>query len=279
MLPEIRGEDSKTETMTKTTVTGLVGLATIIVSVLLGATLGTYKLEHNFHDDIDSPVLALELARNGSDLQMVLGVGTGEQEHAISSLRANTILDLLFIPLYASFLWLFADLFSEKQRTLRKLAALSVLLAAVADYVEDFRMFIAMSSRELSDALARDIRYASLTKWALLGIALLLIAAILVRSSSGLYSFATRSLFGIAFGTAGALLLAGLWRPTLIELATKLFGLLFLLNTFGFLGPVVAAWFPGAIPEYVSDFCKQRAAGRAEVAVHARPIKKSNTSQ
>jgi hypothetical protein len=238
--------------------TGVIGIAIV-------AILRDYTIEHNFHDGIDNPVIALELVRNQSDLRMVLGAD-GKLEQclaAVKTLHANTMLDLIFIPLYVAFLWLFTGNIADEYKTLRNISRIAIVLAGLVDYVEDFGIFRALRSNTWNDSLALQIRWSSLIKWALLGVALGLTAAILIRSSNILFSLAARRLCGIAFGAAAVLLLTGLSRHSLIELGATILGVLIVLITFASLGPSVARLFPTVAPEYEANFCKKRKPGQA----------------
>lgn len=247
----------------KSAVTGLFGLLTICWAFLMFISLRAYNFEHDFHDEIDSPVLAVELAPSAQDLQAVLQTSTPPNEQCAKKvLRINNRLDLVFIPLYASFLWFFADLMSMQNmaasRYLRIACLISVVGAVVFDYLEDWGISRTLNSTQLTDSLARATRVPSLVKWGFIGSALLLTSIILLRSIPVVYSVATTRLLGVLYGVAGLLMIVGLVRPPFIEVAIKFFAFAIVVNAIGLLGPIVMHYFPGVEPVYIRDFCQRR---------------------
>jgi len=191
----------------------------------------------------------------------------------VAALRSNTYQDFLFILLYNLFLWSFAALFAatdEGRRTIHRSIMLAlVILIAISDCLENRGILSALNASLLTDKLASTISLASLCKWGLFALALLLTGWILVRSEITVYSLPTRRLFALAYGAAGFLMLVGLTAPHVIELASELFALLVAVNIFGLLGPFVELWFlrPNP-PRYVEDFCSRRAQKQVDVAVY-----------
>src|SRR5712691_4522967 len=101
--------------------TGLIAVAMAGYALLIAYQVTQrYPFPHNFHDDIDSPVLAIELAPDTEALEVVLGTDkpanvdrtTNPGIAAVACLRANTFEDFFFIFLYTLFLWQFASLFA-----------------------------------------------------------------------------------------------------------------------------------------------------------------------
>jgi hypothetical protein len=239
-----------------------------------------YSLEHNFHDDIDSPVLAIELVPDANALAAVLGTDKPASVDpairpsiAVTCLRANTYEDFFFILLYASFLWQFATLFAIRvdgtpmfHRS--TIAGLAVLIAAL-DCGENIGILRALGASNLNDFPVQAIYWPSRGKWGLFGVALLLTGWILARSASSIYLLPTRRLLALAYGTAGVLMLIGLTMPHMIELATQMFALLVAINIVGLLGPYVEKHLlRRTIPVYVDDFCNNKAQKQTKVAVH-----------
>lgn len=263
--------------------TGLLAVAMTIVALLIAHQLKSqYPFQHNFHDKIDSPVLALELSTGIDDLQEVLHTKNPGQANpdsrvveAVASLRTNTHEDFFFIPLYTSFLWTFAVLFAVGPRRIAHRIAMAslVILVAAFDCAENFGILRALSASSIGPSTAQAICWPSRCKWGLFAVALLLTGWILVRSSSPLYSLPTRRLLALIYGAAGLLMLIGLIEPHVIELATKLFALLTIINMVGLLGPYVERIFLRArSPAYVDDFCNRKARMQADVAVYPRTI-------
>jgi len=289
--------------------TGWLAVVMVVFAVISGIQLkDQYPFVHNFHHQIDSPILAVELPGCANDLNSVLGtahpaaanparvtelfdcnnklVGALQNikpadndpkaypaRRAVAGLRTNTYEDFAFILLYNLFLWKFAALFAfganGKPTVDRKIMAAVVVLIAVFDGMENLGILHALSASRLTDSMAHAIGLPSRCKWGLFAAALLLTGWILARSESPVYSLPTRRLLALAYGSAGTLLLIGLGVPDVIELATDIFAVLVLVNIVGLLGP----WFERRFlqpnpPEYVEDFCNQKAKKRVEVAVY-----------
>jgi hypothetical protein len=251
---------------------GFLALAMAITAVLIGRQLkAQYPFAHNFHDKIDSPVLAIELSACAKDQQAILGTDHPAQVDpntpsgkAIECLRSNTYEDFFFIPLYTIFLWGFASRFTTEPHGRRvahsRTIAVIAILTAIFDCAENFGILRTLKASSLSDAGARATYLPSMCKWFFFGMVLLLTAWILARSSSEVYSLPTRRLLVLAYGSAGVLLLIGLAMPHVIETATNMFGLLVAVNIVGLLGTCFENTFlQPRIPVYVEDFCNRRA--------------------
>ena len=294
--------------------TGWLALVMTIFAVIVGIQLKQrYPFVHNFHGQIDSPILAVELPGCATDLKGVLGtaepgkanpapvtelfdcsgrligflqsIKPADQDHGVSparsavvSLRTNTYEDFGFILLYNLFLWKFAALFAVgangKPTVHRKIMAGLVILTAAFDCIENVGILRALDVSSLTDSMAHAISLPSRLKWGLFAAALLLTGWILARSESSVYSLPTRRLLALVYGSAGALLLVGLGIPHVIELATDIFILLVLANIVGLLGP----WFEGRFlrpspPQYVEDFCSQAAKKNVDVAVYPQTLR------
>jgi hypothetical protein len=264
-------------------VTGLIAVAMAALALFIGSQLRShYPFKHNFHDKIDSPVLALELSASVNDLNEVLHTDDpGEAKpdtdpgRAVASLRTNTIEDFFFIPLYTSFLAAFAILFAagpHRRPVVHRWTMIAiVILVAAFDCAENIGILRALGATGLSTSTAQAIFIPSRCKWGLFAVALLFTAWILVRSSSHLYSLATRRLLALVYGAAGVLMLLGMWMPHIIELATSVFALLTIINIVGLLGPCLEdVFFKARLPVYKHDFCgKPR--GPNDVAVSSSP--------
>jgi len=142
-----------------------------------------------------------------------------------------------------------------------------VPLTALADYVEDLGIFRALADG-ISDTIAQQISWPSRFKWTVLGLALLITAITLILSANALYSIATRRLFSIGYMASGGLIIAGVWRPPLIELGMKMFSMIVLFQIIGLLGPYVSRWLKPHPPTYEEDFCERKKAAHVDVAVH-----------
>ena len=262
--------------------TGLLALLMSVYAIFIGFQFKhRYTAPHNFHDKIDSPILAVELSKSAKDLEDVLRTATPadakpktEPEIAVRALRTNTYEDFLFILLYNLFLWSFAALFAERaggQRTVHRWVMLVlVILIAIFDCMENRGILDALSAAELKNEMARMISTASLCKWGLFAAALLLTGWILALSQSSVYSLPTRRLLVLAYGASGLLMFVGLAIPHIIELATNIFILLVAVNIVGLLGPYFENWWflRSNPPKYVEDFCQRKARKEVDVAVY-----------
>lgn len=255
---------------------GVVAGLTVALAFVMLLGLRNYTFEHAFHHNIDSPILAAELASNSSELGTVLDPPatdeTAAKVKARAVLRTNTYEDCLFILLYASSLWFFGALFVFRGEggTKLRIFALVVVATALSDYAENLGIFRALDAPEVTDSLAQHICWPSRCKWLLFGISLLFSAVILLGSRNPIYSLATRRLLGIGYTIAGGLLIAGPWYPVLIEQGLSAFGLIVLINIVALLGPYVSDWIPTTMPVYVDDFCDRKKRAMADVAVSAK---------
>jgi len=200
--------------------------------------LRAYPFPHEFHHDVDSPGIALEESHKASDIEAVLHrddqrVKAEEKQKAKDSLRQNNRLDLVFIPIYAFFLWSLGRVFRERT----PLLTLLILGTAFFDYWEDWRIFRALDGENPA------IDIPSLIKWALLALVLLGTGVILMRSVSTVYSLATKRLMGIGYVIAGLLLLIALgggdelfgYGYSLIEVGALLYAQLTVIQMVGLL--------------------------------------------
>jgi len=263
--------------------TGLLAVAILVFALIMRSQLTHgYLLEHNFHGGIDSPVLALELAGDERELRMVLGTedpaDVGPKTNpglAIACLRTNTFEDFFFILLYTSFLWAFAGLFAIRAdgspMAHRWAIACLAVLTALFDCAENVGILRALGATHLSDSTAQAICWPSRCKWTVFGLALLLTGWLLTRSASPIYSLPSRRLLALAYGVAGALLMIGLMRPHVIEIAISVFAILIVIHVIGLLGPFVerSRLLRPEIPVYVEDFCNRKRQMRADVAVYS----------
>ena len=261
--------------------TGLLAVAMAVVGLVIGLQLKRhYPFQRNFHDKIDSPVLTLELSTDVHDLNQVLHTENPGQAKpdtdagkAIACLRTNTYEDFFFIPLYTAFLWAFAVLFAtgtHRRHVIYRWAITAiVILMAAFDCAENVGILRGLDASSLSDAMAQAISWPSRCKWGLFAVALLFTGWILVRSSTLLYSLPTRRLLALAYGATGILMLIGLLKPHIIELATGMFAILTIINIVGLLGPYIeSAFLRPQSPVYVDDFCNRKARMQADVAVY-----------
>src|SRR5579871_5354545 len=191
--------------------------AVIMFTALKSDRLAPYPFEHWFNQDVDSPILALELSRpdrNPNDVEDVIqgrpqipGERSKDQdkkdrEQAVRAIRVNTKLDLIYIAFYVAYLVFLAVQAGAGRGYSIVIAALGIL-AGVFDYVEDFFIFQTLDGHYMA------IMVPSLTKWTLLALTLIGIGVMLGTSSGRLYSLAIDRLLGLAHVIAGLLILGG----------------------------------------------------------------------
>ncbi len=227
------------------------------MTVALTAWPAPYSFKHRFHHDIDSPVLALELARDPSDIDAVLqrdDPGNPDPQKSNKAIRAlflNTVLDCFFIPLYAGYLILFGFTYHPERFDRVALICL-VIMTGILDYAENILMFGAVAGRDM------PVYVPSLMKWSLLALVLLMLAKLLLSGHPGPYSIPTRRLLALLHMGAALLILLGVifTEYPWIALGTQLFAFTLLINVIGLFGPVLAlnAMRQVAIP----DFCEKR---------------------
>jgi hypothetical protein len=233
----------------------LTTLWVVLMLGLLSAGPAAYTLPHRFPHDIDSPVLALELASEKSDIDAVLQKNTSDPANTRDAKRAlhlDTVLDLVFIAIYTTYLILLARLFGCGGKWV--LAA--IIGAAIFDYIEDVCIFLTIAGTGPPPFVP------SLIKWGLLAVGLALIGKGLLQGGAAVYSFATNTLLGVAHLAAAVLILVAavfgrFIGYSLLELGNEIFAITVFVNLVGLLGPEVASWFPGKDIPYVNDFCSK----------------------
>ena len=223
-----------------------------------------YSFEHRFHHDIDSPVLALELARDPSDIDAVLQRGDAsnpdpeKSNKAIRALFLNTVLDCFFIPLYAGYLILFGFTYHPEGFARGVLIGVAIM-TGIFDYVENILMFGVLAGR------AVPVYIPSLIKWALLALVLLVLGKLLVSRPPGPYSIPTRRLLAVLHIGAALLILLGavFTEYPWLALGVKLFAFTLLINVIGLFGPVLAL---DAVRQVsIPDFCEKRRMKRGNI--------------
>jgi hypothetical protein len=217
-------------------------VAVVLFALVTGVLFGWmfYDLDRHYPHtssfragQIVSPVLALELAGNITDLDDVFHnrKGKEEQEAAVTALERNTNQDCFFILCYTGELVSLALLFTAGQpaRNLRWIAVASAVLAGLFDYAENYGIFQAIAAQKLgpghlTDDLARHISYPSLEKWTTLGITLLILTAAVWSSQLPRQRSKANLILTISFGVGGLLLLTAIQCLPLFPFANLWFG-------------------------------------------------------
>jgi hypothetical protein len=117
---------------------GLVVLALTVLSVTQKAPPVCGDLPKNY-----APIIAFELTRSVADLHAIFGEAPGACRAAIAKQMdyINTIDSLLFIPVYGLFLIFFFVGARERNPLVAALAIAIIVVACLADYVENFALF------------------------------------------------------------------------------------------------------------------------------------------
>ncbi|HEV8427064.1 MAG TPA: hypothetical protein VGQ41_04075 [Pyrinomonadaceae bacterium] len=153
-----------------------------------------------------NPVLALELAGNGSEIDAINRFEGGK---AAEFIRRQVLKDFGYIGVYVGFFsclaLLFAELVSGGSKYLNLGAMGCAAMAGVFDVIENIGMLKAVSTPAgtATDSLANSIRYPSLAKWAFLFVFCLLVGLTLARLRGWLL------IPGLAFLIAALLGLSG----------------------------------------------------------------------
>lgn len=253
--------------------------ALVMITVMTQDWLAPYPRPARFNHDVDGPILAIELAHGKADVERVVPpenyeampdecrqANLGDQgcEPALRRLSrraifVNTVLDLVFIPLYVWYLVIFARTLAGNS-ALAKAASVSAILAGAADLVEDALIFSALQTGTTS------VYIPSLVKWTTLGIAVILMGRILVGKHPVLYSIATDRLLGVVHLCAGALLIfgvaAGEWIGySWIQHGAAVFAVTFLIT--GWYVPIYCArrLLPRRVVRIIENFCERRHRG------------------
>lgn len=146
---------------------GLVILALAVVSGLQQAPPVCGNLKAGY-----APIIAFELVRSVTDLHAIFGNAPGACRSAIAAHMdsINWIDSLAFIPAYGAFLIFFFLGHTTKSRSMSYAAVAIVVIACLADYVENYALFH-LSSNPDSPVWIPLLIGATETKWVGLGVA------------------------------------------------------------------------------------------------------------
>jgi hypothetical protein len=186
---------------TQTRVVGVLAVLFILYSLWM-----VWVKAPELPEDYANPVLALELAENGSDIDTINSLKDGE---AAKFIKEHLPKDFGYIVIYVVFFsclaLLLAELVSNRSRYLALGAVACAVLTGVFDVIENVGMLKAVSTTvgTATDSLAIFIRYPSLAKWALLFVFCLLVGITFSRREGWLL------IPGLAFLIAGIVGLSG----------------------------------------------------------------------
>lgn len=183
---------------------GILGVLFIIYSLFLGRMSA-----QGLPDGYRNPVLALELVKSGADITQIVGAESG----VAGFLKKHTYKDFGFIVVYlllfVAVSLLVSQMYTGPARYVAWFAAGCAVLGGILDVVENRGMLRAIGG-EATDTLANSIRYASLSKWAVLFLFILLVGLLMIPR--GLFAPAgVLLLLAAVLGLSGVFL--NLFRP------------------------------------------------------------------
>ena len=204
-----------------------------LIVLAAGLTIySTYVKKRKYPDrplpnGLSKPVLALELVKSRDEVEMVLGDGEGESSKITRNMMKEDLKgdSYVFIPIYWLLLITMSWLLTRRQfnwATWAGIAAgVSVTGAAIFDYLENagIRAVLDKPIAEITDQMALAIRRPSLVKWALIFIAMGLLAAIFWQRNWIM-------LLAVAYLLIAIIGLAGLIYHPAIEKAFALMGII-----------------------------------------------------
>jgi hypothetical protein len=190
-------------------VVGILALLFILYSLWMGQMKASGLLS-----GYTSPVLALELAANGAEID---AVNRSEGGKATEFINQQLSRDFGFIVIYVVFFsclaLLLTELVADRSKYLKLSAIVFAVIAGIFDVIENVRMFKATSTPAgtATDSLANSIRYPSLVKWALLFVVCLVLGVTLSRRGGWLLVPGLAFLIAALLGLSGVTL--NLLRP------------------------------------------------------------------
>jgi hypothetical protein len=132
---------------------------------------------------ITNPVLAMEVVRNVSEVDAILSDSPSPDRE---TMRLKQYADFGFIVCYAALFVAMALLLAPQGRTIAILAAAFGLIAAIFDVIENLAILrvVDRSLNLTTQAALNAIRYPSLTKWALVALAMGLLGFLALKAGS-----------------------------------------------------------------------------------------------
>ena len=187
---------------TQIRVVGILALLFILYSLWMGQMKAS-----GLPAGYTSPVLALELAANGADID---AINRSEGGKSAAFIKKQLSKDFGYIAIYVVFFTclalLLTELLSDGSKYLSLAAGVCAVLAGVFDLFENLGMLKALSTTAATDSLANSIRYPSLAKWALFFVCCLLVGLILLRLQGWLLIAGLAFLIAAILGLSGVIL-------------------------------------------------------------------------
>jgi hypothetical protein len=229
----------------------VVGILTLLF-ILYSLWMGQMKAS-GLPAGYTSPVLALELAANGTEID---AINRSEGGKATAFIKKHLSKDFGYIAIYVVFFsclaLLLTELVSDWSKYLSLGAVVCAVMAGVFDVIENFRMLKAMSTPAgiATDSLANSIRYPSLAKWALLFVVSLLVGVTLSRQGGWFLIPGLAFLIAALLGLSGVTL--NLLRPKYYWMFSASlgfwgFGIICIAITF-------TLWPPKVLNKFFTDF-------------------------
>lgn len=156
-----------------TTLKSWIGLAAVLSLAMIALISGRPYFSNASRPvrGITNPVLAMEVARNISEVDLVLGEAPGPDREMM---RIKQYADFGFIGAYAALYVLMAMFLMAQGRSIAILAAVLGIIAAVCDVIENLGILriVDVDLARTTQAMIDAIRYPSLIKWTLASLAL-----------------------------------------------------------------------------------------------------------
>ncbi len=190
-------------------VVGILALLFILYSLWMGQMKAS-----DLPAGYTSPVLALELAANGAEID---AINRSEGGKATAFIKKQLSKDfgyiLIYVVLLSGLALVLTELVPDWSKYLSLAAVACAVMAGVFDMIENFGMLKATSTPAgtATDSLANSIRYPSLAKWALLFVVCLLLGVTLSRRGGWLLIPGLAFLIAALLGLSGVIL--NLLRP------------------------------------------------------------------
>jgi len=162
-------------------------------------------------DGYQNPVLALELVKDGADIDKIMVAKSASGKSARDFIIKSTHKDFGYIVVYVFFFICLSLLLTRTNVSWARwagwAAATCAFLGGVLDLIEDRGMLAAtrLGSAKGTDALANSIRYPSLGKWTMLYIFCLLMGLLLISRQDRFAVPALFFLLACALGLTGVI--------------------------------------------------------------------------
>jgi hypothetical protein len=152
---------------------------------------------------ITNPVLAMEVARNVTEVDSILGEAPSPDREVM---RLKQFADFAFIGGYAALFVLMSMFLAPQGRSIATAAVVMGLIAAILDIIENLGILRVINTdlSHTTQAMIDAVRYPSLTKWALVSLAMGLLSVLLWKTrQTGLRIIGALDLLAALLGVCG----------------------------------------------------------------------------